>query len=67
MTAMPIGWAWKRSTFSGQAGNCVELGQDDRGEVTAIGDSKHPRGPILRVTNAQFRAMIGMVTGRHSA
>jgi Domain of unknown function (DUF397) len=38
--------AWRRSSHSGDEGNCVELNQ----LLDAVRDSKHPAGPVLRAT-----------------
>jgi hypothetical protein len=53
--------AWRKSSYSGQNGNCVEIavvpgsGQgSDR--VIAVRDSKNPRGSALFFTPAQWRA-----------
>jgi hypothetical protein len=46
---------WRKSSSSGQSGECVELGSAWRSvsaEVAALGavrDSKNPAGPTLRV------------------
>lgn len=34
---------WRKSSFSGDSGNCVEVRQD----LAAIRDSKNPDGPAL--------------------
>jgi hypothetical protein len=34
---------WRKSTFSGTGGNCVQVRQD----LAAIRDSKNPTGPTL--------------------
>ena len=39
---------WRKSSFSGSGGNCVEVRQD----LAAIRDSKNPDGPVL--TGAQL-------------
>ena len=42
---------WRKSSFSGEAGQCVELGAAWREADTDIGavrDSKNPAGPALR-------------------
>ena len=36
---------WRKSSFSGNSGNCVQVRQD----LTAIRDSKNPNGPMLAV------------------
>jgi hypothetical protein len=34
---------WRKSSFSGSGGNCVEVRQD----LAAVRDSKNPTGPTL--------------------
>lgn len=34
---------WRKSSFSGNSGNCVQIRQD----LLAIRDSKNPSGPML--------------------
>ncbi len=36
---------WRKSSFSGDSGSCVQVRQD----LTAIRDSKNPTGPTLAV------------------
>jgi hypothetical protein len=36
---------WRKSSFSGNSGNCVLIRQD----LAAIRDSKNPHGPMLAV------------------
>jgi hypothetical protein len=36
---------WRKSSFSGDGGNCVQVRQD----LAAIRDSKYPTGPLLAV------------------
>jgi hypothetical protein len=36
---------WKKSTYSANSGNCVEVA--DLGDVVAVRDSKDPDGPEL--------------------
>lgn len=38
--------SWRKSSHSGQQGDCVELG--DLGDGVAVRDSKNPTGPKLR-------------------
>jgi hypothetical protein len=48
--------AWRKSSYSGQAGSCVEVADTLRGAV-AVRDSKDPHGPALVLTPAAWRAL----------
>ena len=53
------GAQWVKSTRSGPTGgNCVEVAFLDRGEV-AVRNSRHPSGPALVFTAAEWDAFIG--------
>jgi hypothetical protein len=41
------GAAWRKSSYSGAVGNCVELGWF--GARAAVRNSRDPRGPVLAV------------------
>ena len=45
---------WRKSTFSGGGGNCVEIRQD----LAAVRDSKNPTGPTLAVDLSRLLAAI---------
>jgi hypothetical protein len=46
---------WRKSSYSGTSGNCVEIGElPDGGR--AVRDSKHPDGAVLRLTPAEWAA-----------
>jgi hypothetical protein len=47
---------WKKSSFSGNTGNCVEVAQV--GHEVAIRDSHDPYGPVLVVEAREWRALI---------
>ena len=49
---------WRKSTHSGQDGNCVEVATNLPG-IVAIRDSKNPNGPILCVTHTDWVAFLG--------
>lgn len=50
---------WRKSSFSGSGGNCVEVRQD----LAAIRDSKSPIGPTLAV---ELTALLSAVkAGKH--
>jgi len=57
---------WKKSSYSSQQGNCVEVAPVREG--TAVRDSKNPAGPVLRFPADSWRAFVGAVkSGRISA
>ncbi|WP_156753966.1 DUF397 domain-containing protein [Actinokineospora pegani] len=45
---------WRKSSRSGNAGNCVELRQD----LTAVRDSKHPAASLLLPRSAVQQLII---------
>jgi hypothetical protein len=47
---------WRKSTKSNPSGNCVQVA--DTGDGVAVRDSKHPAGPVLRYTRAEFKAFV---------
>lgn len=49
--------AWRKSTYSGAMGNCVELAPLGTGEV-AVRNSRDPRGPALVYTRAEVQAFL---------
>ncbi len=49
--------AWRKSTHSGQDGNCVEIATN-LGGIVAIRDSKNPHGPALTFTHSDWAAFI---------
>ena len=48
---------WRKSTRSGQSGNCVEVADLPAGG-RAVRDSKDPAGPVLRFTAAEWDAFV---------
>ena len=48
---------WRKSSYSSQSGNCVEVAINLPGMV-AIRDSKDPGGPSLLVPAAEWRAFV---------
>jgi uncharacterized protein DUF397 len=44
---------WRKSSFSGESGQCVEMAWP-----SAVRDSKHPDGPVLRVDTASLIRMV---------
>lgn len=51
---------WRKSSLSGQLGNCVEVAMLGGGEV-AVRNSRHPAGPALVFTPAEWSAFLGGV------
>jgi Domain of unknown function (DUF397) len=45
---------WRKSRYSGQLNNCVEVAAFDGG--AAVRDSKHPTGPTLTFMRASWSA-----------
>jgi hypothetical protein len=45
---------WRKSSFSGSGGNCVEVRQD----LAAIRDSKNPDGPALAADLPRLLAIV---------
>lgn len=59
--------AWRKSTYSSQDGNCVEIAINLRG-IVAIRDSKNPNGEVLSFTHSDWAAFIReMKTGELAA
>jgi hypothetical protein len=55
--------AWRKSSYSVNEVNCVEVG-DLAGGGRAVRDSKNPTGPALRVSGAQWAAFtVGVGAG----
>ncbi|MFI9644404.1 DUF397 domain-containing protein [Micromonospora sp. NPDC051925] len=46
---------WRKSTRSGNQGNCVEVA-DNLPSVVAVRDSKDPNGPVLAFAPASWQA-----------
>jgi hypothetical protein len=51
---------WRKSSFSGHQGNCVEVAKLDSGEV-AVRNSRFPAGPALVFTPAEWTAFVSGV------
>lgn len=48
---------WRKSSYSGANGNCVELAPTEDGGH-AMRDSKNPDGPVLFFTKAEIAAFL---------
>jgi hypothetical protein len=46
---------WRRSSYSGTSGNCIEVAAISHGG-RAVRDSKDPTGPVLTFTTDQWSA-----------
>jgi hypothetical protein len=58
-TLLP-GANWRKSSFSGYQGNCVEVAGLESGEV-AVRNSRFPEGPALVFTPAEWTAFVNGV------
>jgi hypothetical protein len=50
---------WKKSTFSGNNGTCVEVAH--LADRLAARDSKNPAGPMLTFPSESFRGLMRLV------
>ncbi|MQS11223.1 DUF397 domain-containing protein [Streptomyces kaniharaensis] len=58
------GTAWRKSTFSGDQGNCVEVA-DGFADLVPVRDSKDPNGPALVFPADAWTAFVtGIKTGQ---
>ncbi len=57
ITGTDIAAPWLKSSYSGPQGNCVEVAFLDGGEV-AMRNSRHPGGPALVFTAAEWQAFL---------
>ena len=48
--------AWRKSSYSGNTGNCVEVAIKD--SVVAVRDSKNPDGPKLTFSSQDWASFI---------
>ncbi|MFD8086325.1 DUF397 domain-containing protein [Kitasatospora sp. NPDC059722] len=51
---------WRKSTFSGQGGDCVEVTSDFPG-LLPVHDSKDPQGPALTFRTEAWRSFVSAV------
>jgi hypothetical protein len=56
------GAVWRKSSYSGNGGNCVEVATNLPG-VIAVRDSKNPGGPALVFTPDEWTAFVAGVAG----
>jgi uncharacterized protein DUF397 len=57
-----VGARWRKSSFSGAQGNCVELTWPDG--AAAVRNSRDPHGPVLVVARAELAAFVAAVRHR---
>ena len=55
-----LGVAWRKSTYSNDNGDCIEVGDGLVGSVP-VRDSKDPSGPVLLFPAAAFEAFVNAV------
>ena len=53
------GALWRKSTFSGNGGECVEVGVDAEARVL-VRDTKDRRGPVLAFAAAQWERFVAL-------
>lgn len=53
---------WRKSSYSSQSGNCVEVATNMPGTV-AVRDSKDPVGPILVIGHDHWQALTRQIKG----
>jgi hypothetical protein len=58
--ALLDGAVWRKSSFSGAIGNCVEMANLPSGRV-AVRDSKNPGGPALVCAGRGLTALVACV------
>ncbi|MFC4591093.1 DUF397 domain-containing protein [Sphaerisporangium corydalis] len=62
MTSDLQGAQWRKSTFSADTGNCVEVASNLSGLV-AVRDSKNPTGPALVSAPGEWRGFVTSIKG----
>ncbi len=63
MSPLPLAPAWRKSSYSGAVGNCVELAWLDPGQA-AIRNSRNPSGPALIYPRTQLQAFVHTTKSR---
>lgn len=53
--------AWRKSSFSGYNGECVEMAVLGAGQVGVRDSKAHGVGPILRLSSAEWAAFLAAV------
>lgn len=52
---------WRKSSYSGTAGNCIEVAAVDNGRARSVRDSKKSAGPALMFPVAEWSAFVAAV------
>ncbi|WKX70399.1 DUF397 domain-containing protein [Streptomyces sp. XD-27] len=52
--------AWRKSSYSGQGGNCLEVADNFR-DVVPVRDSKDPHGPALVFSAGSWSSFVAAV------
>ena len=58
--SIPLSAEWRKSTYSSQNGNCVEVARNLPG-VVAVRDSKDPDDEALTFSPEAWRALLGVI------
>ena len=56
-----IGIRWRKSSYSDNGGNCVEVGQDHDGGILVRDTKDQGHGPVQHYTITEWRAFIAGV------
>ncbi|MDT0270681.1 DUF397 domain-containing protein [Streptomyces sp. DSM 44915] len=57
---------WRKSSYSGGNGNCLEVAPLAGDGGRAVRDSKAPAGPVLMFSNSQWAALVGLAKGQEA-
>jgi hypothetical protein len=60
LQASELNVSWRKSSYSGNGGNCVEVG-DGLAHAIPVRDSKDPNGPALVFEPAAWTAFISAI------
>ena len=52
---------WHKSTYSGNANSCVEIGHAADGAIGVRDTKQHGRGPVLEFSPAEWQAILAGV------
>ncbi|MFD4406574.1 DUF397 domain-containing protein [Nocardia sp. NPDC058499] len=52
---------WRKSSFSGNSGNCVEVGRYPNGTIGIRDTKQNGRGPVLHLSAGEFAAFLSGV------
>ncbi|HEV2370954.1 MAG TPA: DUF397 domain-containing protein [Streptosporangiaceae bacterium] len=64
MANSELSWAaWRKSSYSGATGSCVEVARQTWAAAVAVRDSKDPTGPVLAFGPEQWADFMARVKG----